>query len=75
MSGNHKFRGSGERWPHSTGLGQETDQDNAGDRKWSVEVRANDIKEALEKIELYRDGIESNPHVWIAPIQKVEQLD
>lgn len=75
MKGSHKYLGEGERWPYSTGAGAEKDQANAGPRKWSIEVRADTIGEALEKIELYRDGIESSVHVWLAPIQSIKQID
>jgi hypothetical protein len=74
MAGNHTFRGYGERWPYSTGKGQEFDQKNAGDRQWSIEVEADDLSDALDKVELYRTGIESSPHVWMAPIHKIEQV-
>lgn len=74
MSGNYKFKGVVHVWPHSTGKGQEADQESAGERVREVIVRANTLREALEKVELYRDGIETGPMVWQAPIQSVEQI-
>lgn len=63
-----------DRWPYSTGKGQDVDQLNAGERTSVFEVRATDISEALVKAKLYQQGIESSPHVWQAPISKIEQV-
>lgn len=74
MSGINIYVGTGERWPYSTGNGHDKDQEMAGKRSWKVEVRADSLQEAVGLIDLYRQGIETDQHVWKAPITKVEQV-
>ena len=74
MRGNYRYIGKGETWPHSTGRGAEIDQKEAGKRYWSVEVSADGLSEALELVELYARGIETNPLVWMAPIHSIAKV-
>lgn len=70
-----EYQISGERWPYSTNKGAHVDQVSAGSRKWTISVHADDIKQALEKGQLFAQGVESSPHVWRAPILKIEQVN
>ena len=55
-------------WPHSTGNGQCADQKAVGGGVRKVEVIAHRIDDALKLVNLYRDGIETNPMVWQAVV-------
>ncbi len=61
-------------WPHSTGAGQETDQEACGPREQSCEVQANTISEAAKFGELFQRGICINPRVWQAPIMSIARI-
>lgn len=55
-------------WPHSSGRGQCVDQKEAGDRVRKIEVIADRIDDAIRLVNLYREGIETNPMVWRAVV-------
>lgn len=55
-------------WPHSTGNGADKDQLQAGEKIRTLHVEADSLEDALKMAKLYRDGIETNPMVWKAPI-------
>jgi hypothetical protein len=60
-------------WAYSTGKGADVDQKNAGDRERVVDLgHCADINEAMGKATLFRRGMETSPHVWQAPIIKLE---
>ncbi|KAB2751818.1 hypothetical protein [Brucella anthropi] len=69
-----QYKGIVHVWPYSTGRGQDVDQKEAGERVREIVVNAQHIGEALEKIELYREGIKTGPMVWEAPIISIEQI-
>ncbi|GEL42306.1 hypothetical protein MEX01_28970 [Methylorubrum extorquens] len=69
MSGRYLIRI--EAWPYSLEEGGEVAQALAGPRVQAFIVPADDIRAALAKAEIFRDGMLTNPHVWQAPITEV----
>jgi hypothetical protein len=60
-------------WPYSTGKGADVDQKNAGERELIVDLgHCADIDEAMRMAATFRRGMETSPHVWQAPITKLE---
>lgn len=68
------WRGEVHVWPHSTGRGKSVDEEAVGGRVRTIEVKAETIEQALNLVQLYREGIRTNPMVWQAPIFKVERI-
>jgi hypothetical protein len=60
-----------EAWPHSTGKGDNADQEAAGPRKNDFAVRALDMKAAFEAAEHIAMGMRVNPMIWRAPITAI----
>ncbi|CAB4953340.1 unannotated protein [freshwater metagenome] len=69
MSGRYLIRI--EAWPYSLEEGRDVAQALAGPRVQTFIVPAGDIRAALAKAELFRDGMLTNPHVHQAPITEV----
>lgn len=71
---NYRWKITVQAWPHSTGNGQVNDQNAAGDRERTFEIRADNMKEALKHAQSIVLGIESHPMVWQAPIMAIVNL-
>jgi hypothetical protein len=66
------WRAEIQAWPHSTGAGQDVDQDACGPRRHSIDITADTIDGAVRQAKLFAAGVCTNPRVWQAPIYKVE---
>lgn len=65
----YQWRVTIERWPYS-GM----DQKEAGPREETFTVNGWNIYEAGRYAKLYQQGVETDQHVWQAPIMKIEKL-
>ena len=62
-------------FPHSTGRGAEEDQKSVGGTIQRFTVDAVEIGDAFELAKAIRQGIESNPMVWVTKILGVVRVD
>lgn len=61
-------------WPFSTGHGASVDQEAAGERVRKLTVTADNIGAALRLVQIYADGIQTNPRVWQTPIYGLRRV-
>lgn len=60
-------------WAYSTGEGASIDQKKVGDKTQTFQFMANEIEDALEKANLIKKGIKTNPSVWTCRIKSLKQ--
>jgi hypothetical protein len=68
-----RFAARIEIYPHSSGKGQDRDQELAGNRLNDFDFDADNMREASRIAELIADGIETNPAVWQANVVRLER--
>lgn len=61
-------------WPFSTGESRDAMQKKCGGAQQMIEVHADDIGGALNKAELYAQGIRTNPAVWQTKIFEIKRI-
>ena len=65
----YRWRVTIKRWPYSG-----VDQKLSGEEISTFEVEAETLQEAAKRATLYQNGVQSSPHVWEAPLTKIEQI-
>ena len=60
-----------QQWPHSTGRGSKTDQEQAGARELVFHIRADDMKSAMNVATIICIGLKQNPIIYKTPIQSI----